>query len=82
MHITGIYADEGSISYTGIFTNQIKDGKFYITDELTKEQHNRIFRWIWNDDSEYDEDNADAYDPNDVFDAKECLQLLENTIDE
>lgn len=85
VHITGIYADEGNASYTGIFTNQIKDGKFYITDELTKEQHNRIFRWIWDYDPEYDEDNennTDAYDPNDTFDVKECLQLLTATTDE
>lgn len=85
VRITGIYADEGSASYTGIFTNQIKDGKFYITDDLTKEQHNRIFRWIWDYDPEYDEDNennTDAYDPNDTFDVKECLQLLTATTDE
>lgn len=85
VRITGIYADEGNVSYTGIFTNQIKDGKFYITDELTKEQHNRIFRWIWDYDPEYDENNennTDAYDPNDTFDVKECLQLLTATTDE
>lgn len=85
VRITGIYADEGNVSYTGIFTNQIKDGKFYITDELTKEQHNRIFRWIWDYDPEYNEDNennTDAYDPNDTFDVKECLQLLTATTDE
>lgn len=82
VRITGIYADEGNVSYTGIFTNQIKDSKFYITDKLTKEQHNRIFRWIWDYDPEYDENNTDAYDPNDTFDVKECLQLLTATTDE
>lgn len=82
VRITGIYADEGNVSYTGIFTNQIKDGKFYITDKLTKEQHNRIFRWIWDYDPEYDENNTDTYDPNDTFDVKECLQLLTATTDE
>lgn len=82
VRITGIYADEGNVSYTGIFTNQIKNGKFYITDKLTKEQHNRIFRWIWDYDPEYDENNTDAYDPNDTFDVKECLQLLTATTDE
>lgn len=74
VNITGIYADEGSVDYTGIFTNQSKDGKFYITDELTKEQHDHIFRWIWDYDSEYN--------GNDTFDVKECLQLLPTDTDE
>lgn len=77
--ITGVYADEGSENYTGIFTNQIKDGKFYLTDNLTKEQHKRIFRWVWEYDPHYNEDDENSvnmYDPNDVFDVEECLRLL------
>ena len=77
--ITGIYADEGSADYTGVFTNQNKDGKFYITDDLTNEQHNRIFRWIWDYDPECDEDDendTNPYDPDDTFDVEKCLPLL------
>lgn len=69
--IKGIYADEGSIAYTGIFTNQNKDGKFCITDDLTEEQHDRIFRWIWDYDSECGEDDEDN-----IFDITEYPQLL------
>lgn len=77
--ITGVYADEGDADYTGIFTNQTKDGKFCLTDNLTKEQHKHIFCWIWEYDPSYDEDDENSvnmYDPNDVFDAEECLKLL------
>ena len=79
VNITGIYADEGCVSYTGIFTNQSKDGKFHITDDLTKEQHDHIFHWIWGDDTECDEDgenDIDTYDPDDTFDVEKCLPLL------
>lgn len=63
--IKGIYADEGSVAYTGIFTNQNKDGKFCITDDLTEEQHNCIFHWIWDYDFKYNED-----DENNILDIK------------